>query len=42
MDRTTKELLAMLEDLEDILAAQIAMKRGEFVDWEDVKKELGL
>ena len=32
----------MTEDEQDILAAQEALKEGEFVPWEDVKKDLGL
>ena len=36
------ELLERLEDEMDIKAAEEALKEGNFVAWEDIKKELGL
>ena len=36
------QLLEHLEDKMDIELAKEALKRGEFIDWKDVKKELGL
>ena len=36
------QLLERLEDKMDIELAKEALKRGEFIDWKDVKKELGL
>ena len=36
------ELLEALEDKIDIKAAKKALKRNDFVDWEEAKKELGL
>ena len=36
------ELLERLEDEMDIKAAEEALKEGDFVPWEDVKKELGI
>lgn len=36
------ELLERLEDQADIKAAQEALKEGNFVPWQDIKKELGL
>ena len=37
-----KETLEELEDRIDLEMAQIALKKGEFVDWDDFKKELDL
>jgi len=36
------QLLERLEDRMDIELAKEALKRGKFIDWKDVKKELGL
>ena len=36
------ELLERLEDEIDIKAAEEALKEGDFVPWEQVKKELGM
>ena len=36
------ELLERLEDEIDIKAAKEALKEGDFVPWEQVKKELGM
>ena len=36
------ELLERLEDEIDIKAAEEALKKGDFVPWEDIKKDLGL
>ena len=36
------QLLEDLEDKMDIELAKKALKRGEFIDWKDVKKQLGL
>jgi prevent-host-death family protein len=36
------ELLEKLEDEIDIKAAEEALTEGDFVPWEDVKKDLGL
>lgn len=36
------ELLEKLEDEIDIKAAEEALKEGDFVPWEDFKRELGL
>lgn len=36
------QLLERLEDKMDIELAKEALRRGEFIDWKDVKKELGL
>jgi len=36
------ELLELLEDLVDLQMAREALKRNDFVTWEDAKKELGI
>jgi prevent-host-death family protein len=36
------ELLERLEDEIDVKAAEEALKEGDFIPWEEVKKDLGL
>ena len=35
-------IISWYEDWQDVRAVRKALKKGEFIDWDDFKKELGL